>query len=140
MQMSQAPTTIGSDEQSPAPLPSIFDDGDVYDLVGKDVPYGLDYYVTLALEADGPVLDVACGTGRILLPCLQAGVDIEGLDLFEPMLRTLQIGLKSLVIWALADNEPAVEFYKALGGKAVARSSERFGERNLEKVAFAWNN
>ena len=24
------------------------------------------------------------------LPCLQAGVDIEGLDMFEPMLRTLR--------------------------------------------------
>ena len=52
----------------------------------------------------------------------------------------LQSGLKSLVIWALADNEPAVEFYRALGGKAVARSSERFGGRSLEKVAFAWSN
>jgi SAM-dependent methyltransferase len=72
------------------PLPSIFDDGDVYDLVGRDLPYGLDFYVELAREAQGPVLDVACGTGRILLPCLQAGVDIEGLDLFEPMLKTLR--------------------------------------------------
>ena len=72
----------------------MFDDGDAYDLVlgGKDVPYGLDFYVALAREANGPVLDIACGTGRILLPCLQAGVDIEGLDLFEPMLRTLREG------------------------------------------------
>jgi len=36
------------------------------------------------------LLDVACGTGRILLPCLLSGVDIEGLDLFEPMLKTLR--------------------------------------------------
>jgi SAM-dependent methyltransferase len=71
-------------------LPSIFDDGDVYDLLLKDFPYGLDFYVGLAREASGPVLDIACGTGRILLPCLQAGVDIEGLDLFEPMLKTLR--------------------------------------------------
>jgi len=78
------------DEQPASRLPSIFDDGDVYDLVGKDVPYGLDFYVALAREASGPVLDIACGTGRILLPCLQAGVDIEGLDLFEPMLKTLR--------------------------------------------------
>jgi SAM-dependent methyltransferase len=78
------------DEQPAGGLPSIFDDGDVYDLVGRDVPYGLDFYVALAREANGPVLDVACGTGRILLPCLQAGVDIEGLDLFEPMLKTLR--------------------------------------------------
>lgn len=73
-------------------LPSVFDDGDVYDslLGGKDVPYGLDYYVGLARDANGPVLDIACGTGRILLPCLRAGVDIEGFDLFEPMLETLR--------------------------------------------------
>lgn len=77
-------------EQPPLPLPSIFDDGDVYDLFGRDIPYGLDYYVALAKQARGPVLDVACGTGRILLPCLQAGVDIEGVDLFEGMLRTLR--------------------------------------------------
>ena len=61
--------------------------------------------------------------------------------LFTSARRDLaQSGLKSLVVWALSDNDPAVEFYKALGGKAVARSSERFGGRSLEKVAFAWNN
>jgi SAM-dependent methyltransferase len=77
------------DEKPAGRLPSIFADGDVYDLVGNNIPYGRDFYVALAREARGPVLDIACGTGRILLPCLQEGVDIEGLDLFEPMLRTL---------------------------------------------------
>lgn len=77
-------------QQSAASLPSVFDDGEMYDLVLRDIPYGLDFYVALAREAKGPVLDIACGTGRIMLPCLQAGVDIEGLDLFEPMLRTLR--------------------------------------------------
>jgi ribosomal protein S18 acetylase RimI-like enzyme len=52
----------------------------------------------------------------------------------------LQNGLKSLVVWALSDNDPACDFYRALGGKAVARSSERFGDKSLDKVAFAWNN
>ncbi|MFN0021637.1 MAG: class I SAM-dependent methyltransferase [Pirellulaceae bacterium] len=83
-------------EQHTNSLPSIFDDGDIYDLVGKDTPYGLDFYTALAREAQGPVLDIACGTGRILLPCLQAGVDIEGLDLFEPMLKTLRVKGTSL--------------------------------------------
>jgi SAM-dependent methyltransferase len=77
-------------EQPAGSLPSTFDDGDAYDLVLKDMPYGLDFYVALAREAQGPVLDIACGTGRILLPCLQAGVDVEGLDLFEGMLKTLR--------------------------------------------------
>jgi SAM-dependent methyltransferase len=77
-------------EQPASSLPSIFDDGDLYDLIVGGIPYGLDFYVALAREAQNPVLDIACGTGRILLPCLQAGVDIEGLDLFEPMLKTLR--------------------------------------------------
>ena len=64
-----------------------------------------------------------------------------GRRLFTSARRDLaQSGLKSLVIWALSDNDPACDFYRALGGKAVARSSERFGEKSLDKVAFAWNN
>jgi SAM-dependent methyltransferase len=90
--MHEQPNDVESHVNDPraSSLPSTFEDGDVYDLVANGIPYGLDFYVALAREAHGPVLDVACGTGRILLPCLQAGVDIEGLDLFEPMLRTLR--------------------------------------------------
>ena len=47
-------------------------------------------------------------------------------------------GMKSLVVWALSDNDPAVAFYRALGGRPVARSSERFGSKTLDKVAFGW--
>ena len=63
-----------------------------------------------------------------------------GRRLFTSARRDLvQSGMKSMVVWALSDNEPAVEFYRALGGKPVARSSERFGDKSLDKVAFAWN-
>jgi len=63
-----------------------------------------------------------------------------GRKLFSAARRDLiQSGLQSMVVWALSDNEPAGGFYRALGGKAVARSSERFGNRVLDKVAFAWN-
>src|SRR5205085_4223533 len=62
-----------------------------------------------------------------------------GRRLFTAARRDLaQSGLRSLVVWALSDNDPAVEFYRALGGRAIARSSERFGARTLDKVAFAW--
>ena len=50
----------------------------------------------------------------------------------------LQTGMRTLVVWALSDNEPAVEFYRSLGGRAVARSSEKFGDKTLDKVAYAW--
>lgn len=63
-----------------------------------------------------------------------------GRRLFSAARRDLaQSGLKSLVVWALSDNEPAVSFYGAVGGRAVARSSERFGTKTLDKVAYAWS-
>jgi ribosomal protein S18 acetylase RimI-like enzyme len=62
-----------------------------------------------------------------------------GRRLFTTARRDLmQSGLKSLVLWALSDNEPALAFYRALGGQPVARSSEKFGDKVLDKVAFAW--
>jgi SAM-dependent methyltransferase len=73
-------------QSTPPGQPSPFDDGEFYDLICQDLDYGIDFYVGLAREAKGPVLEIACGTGRILLPVLQAGVDADGLDLFEPML------------------------------------------------------
>ncbi|HWW49185.1 MAG TPA: GNAT family N-acetyltransferase [Xanthobacteraceae bacterium] len=64
-----------------------------------------------------------------------------GRKLFSAARRDLaQSGLKSVVIWALSDNEPATGFYRSLGGRMVARSSERFGDKSLDKVAFAWGN
>ena len=39
------------------------------------------------IERDGqPALDLACGTGRLLLPLLRAGLDVEGCDLSPDML------------------------------------------------------
>jgi ubiquinone/menaquinone biosynthesis C-methylase UbiE len=34
-----------------------------------------------------PVLDVACGVGRLLLPLLRAGIDIDGCDISGDMLK-----------------------------------------------------
>jgi ribosomal protein S18 acetylase RimI-like enzyme len=62
-----------------------------------------------------------------------------GRRLFSAARKDLQqSGLRTLVVWALSDNEQAVSFYRALGGRAVARSSEKFGSKTLDKVAYAW--
>jgi len=37
-----------------------------------------------------PVLDAACGTGRVLLPLLRAGIDIDGNDISADMLHFCQ--------------------------------------------------
>jgi SAM-dependent methyltransferase len=49
----------------------------------------LAFYVQEARAAGGPVLEAACGTGRILLPTLASGVDIDGFDRSPAMLRRL---------------------------------------------------
>lgn len=72
------------------PLPSPFEDAAGYDALFGDFDFDRSFYVAIARAAGGPVLEVACGTGRILLPCLEAGVDIEGVDLFAPMLERLR--------------------------------------------------
>lgn len=44
-------------------------------------------YYRSAIERSGqPALDLACGTGRILIPLLAAGLDIDGVDISADML------------------------------------------------------
>ncbi len=52
----------------------------------------LDFYRSEAMAANGSVLEAGCGTGRILLPTLAAGVDIDGFDASGPMLARLREG------------------------------------------------
>src|SRR5207245_328364 len=44
-------------------------------------------YFQKFVEEDGqPALDVACGTGRLLIPYLRAGLDVDGCDISADML------------------------------------------------------
>jgi SAM-dependent methyltransferase len=42
-----------------------------------------------ALIGHGPVLEIGVGTGRIAVPLAEAGIDVVGIDLSDPMLRRL---------------------------------------------------
>jgi SAM-dependent methyltransferase len=44
------------------------------------------FYERLARQAGGPVLEVACGTGRIALALAKAGLEVTGVDRSEGML------------------------------------------------------
>ncbi len=44
------------------------------------------FYVEAAKRAAGPVLEIGCGTGRVLVPTAEAGVEIVGLDSSQEML------------------------------------------------------
>jgi SAM-dependent methyltransferase len=68
------------------------DDGYAYvaDLYDHVVPYrerpDVGFFVEEARNAGGPVLEVGCGTGRILIPTARAGVRTVGLDRSPRML------------------------------------------------------
>lgn len=47
----------------------------------------LEFYTGLAVEQQGKVLDIGCGTGRVMLPLLREGIDVTGMDLSPHMLK-----------------------------------------------------
>jgi len=54
------------------------------------VPYryrqDISFFVEMAEASGGPVLEIGCGTGRVLIPTARAGIEIVGLDLSSSML------------------------------------------------------
>lgn len=56
----------------------------------EDAPF----YLELARKSGGPVLEIGCGTGRVLLPIARAGIAIEGVDASASMLSVLRSKLE----------------------------------------------
>lgn len=55
----------------------------------------LPFYLDLAEQSPGPVLEIACGTGRVLLPIARKGIEVHGVDNSLPMLTILKSSLAS---------------------------------------------
>ncbi len=62
----------------------------VYDQQAGVVEDDVAFYRELAADADGPVLEVGCGTGRVYLELLRAGIDADGIDVSSGMLEVLR--------------------------------------------------
>lgn len=58
----------------------------MYDLDLSDDPGDLDLYLALADRAEGPILELAVGTGRLAVPLARAGHTVTGVDLDSAML------------------------------------------------------
>lgn len=59
---------------------------ELYDAVSPGIQDDVDFYTDQALMAGAPVLELACGTGRLLVPIAREGVQITGLDISPQML------------------------------------------------------
>jgi ubiquinone/menaquinone biosynthesis C-methylase UbiE len=75
---------------------------DAYDVIAKhyDAAYAakqdlvdLPFYLDLAAQSRGPVLEIACGTGRVTIPIARQGKEICGVDNSLPMLNVLNENL-----------------------------------------------
>ncbi len=65
-----------------------FYDGDYRDYVED-----LQLVTDLVQESGGPVLEMGCGTGRVLLPLAAGGVECTGIDLSPALLAVAQAKL-----------------------------------------------
>ena len=61
-----------------------------YDDWLKDLTCDRDYYSEFFSGFEGQILELACGTGRLLIPIAETGVTIHGLDSSQDMLEILQ--------------------------------------------------
>ena len=63
------------------------------------VPYAsrqdVAFYVEAACQSGRPVLELGCGTGRVLVPTARAGIEIVGLDASEGMLEACRRRLRA---------------------------------------------
>jgi SAM-dependent methyltransferase len=67
----------------------------LYDLMYAPIRADIPFYVGLATAARGPVLEVACGSGRVLVPCAEAGADMDGFDADPRMIEATRRRLEA---------------------------------------------
>jgi len=61
-----------------------------YDLWTKDYKADVPLWLEYAKKCGSPILELACGTGRVLLPMAQAGFEVVGVDISGRMLKRAQ--------------------------------------------------
>jgi SAM-dependent methyltransferase len=61
-----------------------------YDVINSEYDEDKKFYLDKILNAEGPVLEIGCGTGRIFCEALKQGADIYGIDQSELMLSRLK--------------------------------------------------
>jgi len=104
----------------------------------------------LVLAINGEVVGYA-SVGPARIDCLAKGEIYElylapayqGLGFGERLFETCRYrldsaGLDGLIVWALNENEAAIDFYIRRGGRPKFSSSEHFGGRKVPKTGLVW--
>lgn len=69
---------------------TLYRDGKTYDAMNDRLIVDTHFYVNELKDIQGPILELACGTGRITCVIAQAGKTITGLDFSKAMLTQAQ--------------------------------------------------
>jgi len=87
----------------------IYELPDLYDIVmGPLAQEGqeLAFYRAQSQASDGPVLELACGSGRLTIPLAKDGIDISGLDMSDAMIQRARAKADKhgvTIPWVVAD-------------------------------------
>jgi SAM-dependent methyltransferase len=71
-----------------------YDDPAYYEKTYSSRRHDVDYYVRLARRTGGPVLEYGVGNGRVALPIARAGLELVGVDIARPMLKSFSERLR----------------------------------------------
>ncbi len=68
--------------------------------IGTSLDGDIEYYSDKLKSMTGPVLEAGVGTGRMLIPLVKNGLDVDGVDLSNEMLDQCQINMKNYGVTA----------------------------------------
>jgi len=83
-----------------------------YDEWLKERKDDIDYYSEIFKDFNGRILELACGTGRLLIPIAKSGVAIDGLDSSEGMLNVLRGKAENLGLNGIELHNQVMESFK----------------------------
>jgi len=70
---------------------SLYDEcTELYELFYGNIKTDIPFYLGYAQQKGSPVLEIACGTGRVLIPLAEAGYEVWGIDFSSKMLAKAQ--------------------------------------------------
>jgi SAM-dependent methyltransferase len=67
-----------------------------YDSEYGDITEDIPFYIDYAKRLGSPVLELGCGTGRVLIPLARSGVEVLGIDTSRKMLAIAQTKISAL--------------------------------------------
>ena len=113
-----------------------------YDAIYREAPPPIAgdvaFYQHLAEQTGGPVLELACGTGRIALPLAESGLDVTGVDVSDGMLAIIRRKAQAHRLTLVAQDMSALNLDRRFGCIIIAfRSFQHLLTVELQRQTLA---